>query len=146
MTVWEFFSNILKTFSPIVIGLVVLAAVVIVIAGFCKRGMGFFKYGFGGTMPESSLEKRLDIMAANMATKEDLTKMATATKEDLTKMDNRMATKEDLDGINTEVKTIKNNDFRHLKNFLLELTGILQDQGIINNENKARLDNHLRDM
>ncbi|MDR2719140.1 MAG: hypothetical protein LBB89_13880 [Treponema sp.] len=46
----------------------------------------------------------------------------------------------------TELETIKVNHFGHLKNFLTELTSILVDKGIINNENKARLDNHLRGM
>jgi K+ transporter len=137
MTGWEFFANIIKTFSPVVVGLVVIAAVIVFIVGFWRRGMDFIKHGFRGVAPESSLEKRLDDIAANMATKEDLTKMATATKED-------------MDSIRTEVKaeiqTIKVNHFGHLKNFLTELTSILLDKGIINNENKARLDNQLRDM
>ncbi|MDR0663445.1 MAG: apolipoprotein A1/A4/E family protein [Spirochaetaceae bacterium] len=52
----------------------------------------------------------------------------------------------EVGGIRTELETIKVNHFGHLKNFLTELTSIMLDKGIINNENKARLDNHLRDM
>jgi hypothetical protein len=142
--------------APAITTLVFMAALIFVI-GFCLRGISFVRYGFGRTIPESSLEKHLDDLAAKVATKEDLGKMATATKEDMTKMAaatkedlGKMATKEDMDGIRTEVKTeiqtIKVNDFGHLKNFLTELTSILLDKGIINNENKARLDNQLRDM
>jgi hypothetical protein len=92
------------------------------------------------TTLDSSLEKRLDALSEKMATKEDLGKMAT--KEDLGKM----ATKEDLNGMAAELQTIKVNHFGHLKNFLTELTSILLDKGIINNENKARLDNQLSGM
>jgi hypothetical protein len=54
---------------------------------------------------------------------------------------------EKIDGLraefHTELETIKVNHFGHLKNYLTELTSILLDKGIINNENKARLDNQL---
>ncbi|MDR3301287.1 MAG: hypothetical protein LBT01_01975 [Spirochaetaceae bacterium] len=142
MTVLDFFAYIIKIFSPAVVGLVVIAAVIVFIVGFCKRGMDFIKHGFRGVAPESSLEKRLDDIAANMATKDDLTKMDAkmATKEDLGKM----AT--DMNGMSAELQNIKVNHFGHLKNFLAVLTSILLDRGIINNENKAQLDNQLRDM
>jgi hypothetical protein len=48
--------------------------------------------------------------------------------------------------LRTELETIKANHFGHLKDFLTELTGILLDKGIINNESRARLDNQLRGM
>jgi hypothetical protein len=117
-----------KTGAPAITTLVFMAALIFII-GFCLRGVGFIKYGFGQASPESSLENRLDDIAANMAT-----------------MAENMATKEDLNGVIAKVETIKVNDFGHLKNFLTELTSILLDKGIINNENKARLDNQLRDM
>jgi hypothetical protein len=57
---------------------------------------------------------------------------------------------EKIDGLRDEFKTeleaIKVNHFGHLKNFLGELTGILLDKGLINNQDKARLDNQLRGM
>jgi hypothetical protein len=57
---------------------------------------------------------------------------------------------EKIDGLRDEFKTeleaIKVNHFGHLKNFLGELTGILLDKGVINNQDKARLDNQLRGM
>jgi hypothetical protein len=145
MTGWEFFANIIKIFSPAAITTLVFLAVLVFIVGFCKRGMDFFKHGFGRAVTESSLEKRLDEMKEDlrkMATKEDLGKMAT--KEDLGKM--ATATKEDMNGMAKELENIKVNHFGHLKNFLTELTSILLDKGIINNENKARLDNQLRGM
>jgi hypothetical protein len=51
-----------------------------------------------------------------------------------------------IDGLQTELEYVKSNHFGHLKNFLTELTSILVDRGVINNENKARLDNQLRGM
>jgi hypothetical protein len=46
----------------------------------------------------------------------------------------------------TDLETIKVNHFGHLKEFLTELTSILLDKDIINNQDKARLDNKLRGM
>jgi predicted component of viral defense system (DUF524 family) len=55
-----------------------------------------------------------------------------------------------IDDLRTEFKsdleTIKVNHFGHLKDFLTELTSILLDKDIINNQDKARLDNKLRGM
>jgi hypothetical protein len=47
------------------------------------------------------------------------------------------------DAFKTDLEAIKVNHFGHLKNFLGELTGILLDKGILNNQDKARLDNQL---
>jgi len=58
----------------------------------------------------------------------------------------RTGFKTEMGGFRTELETIKVNHFGHLKNFLTELTSILVDKGVINNENKARLDNQLRGM
>jgi hypothetical protein len=46
----------------------------------------------------------------------------------------------------SELETLKVNHFGHLKDFLTELTSILLDKGVINNQDKARLDNKLRGM
>jgi hypothetical protein len=54
---------------------------------------------------------------------------------------------DDLRGeFHTELETIKVNHFGHLKNYLTELNGILLDKNVINNQDKARLDNQLRGM
>ncbi len=51
-----------------------------------------------------------------------------------------------LEGMDTRFTAIETNHFGHLKNFLSELTSILLDKEIINNQDKARLDNQLRGM
>jgi hypothetical protein len=55
-----------------------------------------------------------------------------------------------IDELRTEFKSdievIKVNHFGHLKDFLTELTSILLDKNVINNQDKARLDNKLRGM
>jgi hypothetical protein len=55
-----------------------------------------------------------------------------------------------IDGLRTEFHTelemLKTNHFGHLKDFLSELTSILLDKSVINNQDKARLDNQLRGM
>jgi uncharacterized protein YdcH (DUF465 family) len=46
--------------------------------------------------------------------------------------------------IDSRIAAIETNHFGHLKDFLTELTSILLDKGVINNQDKARLDNKLR--
>jgi len=62
----------------------------------------------------------------------------------------RSEVKTEISGLRSEFRaelaTIKTNHFGHLKGFLTELTSILLDKEVINNTDKARLDNQLRDM
>ena len=51
-----------------------------------------------------------------------------------------------FDRLEAKIEAIEVNHFGHLKKFLSELTSILLDKNIINNTDKARLDNQLRDM
>ena len=51
-----------------------------------------------------------------------------------------------FDRLEAKIEAIEVNHFGHLKNFLSELTSILLDKNIINNTEKTRLDNQLRDM
>jgi hypothetical protein len=126
MTGWNIVADIIKNFPPLAAAVLFVAAGVVFIVGFSKRGMNFIKYGFGQTTLDSSLEKRFDELAEKLATKEDIAGLQTE--------------------FRTELETIKVNHFRHLKGFLAELTSILLDKGIITNTDKARLDNQLRDM
>jgi hypothetical protein len=103
-----------------------LAAVIVFIVGFAKRGIDFVKHGFGKTVLDSSLEKRFDDLAARIATKEDIAGLRSE--------------------FRTELEAIKVNHFGRLKGFLTELTDILLDKDVINNQDKARLDNKLRGM
>jgi hypothetical protein len=126
MTGWDVLSDIVENFPPFAAATLFVAAGVVFIIGFSKRGINFIKYGFGQTTLDSSLEKHFDDLAARMATKEDIAGLQTE--------------------FRTELETIKINHFRHLKDFLTELTSILLDKNIINNHDKARLDNRLRGM
>jgi hypothetical protein len=126
MTGWDVLNDIMNKFPPIAATIVLLVAAITFIIGFSRRGINFIKYGFGQTTLDASLEKRFDDLAAKMATKDDVSSLKTEFK--------------------AELETIKVNHFGHLKNFLTELTSILLDKEIINNENKARLDNQLRGM
>jgi hypothetical protein len=114
---------------------IALVAAIILVAGFSKHGLDFIKYGFGKA-GLSDLGAKIDSLRTEF--KNDLEKMAT--KEDI-----GMINKE-IGMLNVKIETIETNHFGHLKNFLTELTSILLDKGIINNENKARLDNELRGM
>jgi len=123
MTGWDILNNFISSFPPIVMSLMLLAfltAVVIFIIGFSKHGVNFLKYGFKQTALDNSLEKRFDSLEA--------------------KFDERFSQ------IDARFMAIETNHFGHLKNFLSELTSILLDRNIINNTEKTRLDNQLRDM
>jgi hypothetical protein len=116
MTGWDVLSDTIKYFSPVAAAIVLFAAAVIFIVGFSRRGMNFIRCGFGQTMLDNSLEKRFDDLS------------------------------EKLGSLDSKIVMIETNHFGHLKNFLTELTSILLDKGVINNENKARLDNQLSGM
>jgi uncharacterized membrane protein len=51
-----------------------------------------------------------------------------------------------FDKLEAKIEAIEVNHFRHLRNYLGILNGVLLDKNIIDNEIKARLDNELRDM
>jgi hypothetical protein len=116
MTGWNVLDTIIKAFPPLAAGLLLVAAAVIFIVGFSRRGLNFIKYGFGKIALDETLEKRFDRL------------------------------EERLDGMDARIAAIETNHFGHLKNFLTELTSILLDKGVINNQDKARLDNELRGM
>jgi hypothetical protein len=123
MTAWDVLDKVISSFPPIVMALIlvaVLVAVVILIVGFSRHGVNFLKYGFKQTVLDASLEKRFDKMEA--------------------KFDARFTE------IDAKIMAIETNHFGHLKDFLTELTSILLDKGVINNQDKARLDNKLRGM
>ncbi|GHV88565.1 hypothetical protein AGMMS50267_09250 [Spirochaetia bacterium] len=107
-----------------------VVAAVIFIVGFSKRGINFIKYGFGQTTLDSSLEKRFDDLTATIKGLAD--KVANI--------------KDDMSNLDAKIVAIETNHFGHLKNFLTELTSILLDKDVINNTDKARLDNELRGM
>jgi len=119
MTAWDALYNLITSLPPIVMVLIlfaVLTAVIIFIVGFSKHGLNFIKYGFKQTALDSTLEKRFDELGTQ------------------------------INGLHTELNAIKTNHFGHLKDFLTELTSILVDKNIINNSEKTRLDNRLREM
>jgi len=125
MNSWDVLSTIINGFPPIATALMlaaVLAAMILFITGFSRHGIDFIKHGFRQNLLNEEL-------MAKLATKEDIAGMRI-----------------DISKLETDLETIKVNHFGHLKNFLTELTSILVDKNIINNENKARLDNHLRGM
>ena len=119
MTGWDFLDRFMDTFPPIAATVLFVAVLVIFIIGFSKHGLNFLKYGF----------KQAEISNLSAKISEVNTK---------------------IDGLQTEFRTelatIKTNHFGHLKGFLTELTSILLDKEILNNTDKARLDNQLRDM
>jgi len=115
----------------------IVAAVVIFIVGFTRRGLNFVKYGFGKIGMDETLEKRFDRLD------ERFDKMDGR----LDRMDERLdGLESDIGNLRTELSTVKTNHFGHLKGFLTELTSILLDKDVINNTDKARLDNQLRNM
>jgi hypothetical protein len=116
MTGWDVLDKFISSFPPIAATALFVAAMIVFIIGFSRRGFNFIKYGFGKMTLDETFEKRFD------------------------RLDER------LDGMDARLTAIETNHFGHLKNFLCELTSILLDKNVINNTDKARLDNQLRDM
>ena len=141
MTEWDVLDRLIGSFPPLAMTLLllaVLAAAVIFIVGFSRHGSSFLKYGFKQTaVLGSAFEKRFDRLEAKFDTLHTHVDTLRANVDTLRK---------DVDAMRFELTAIKTNHFGHLKGFLSELTGILQDKSIINNAEKARLDNQLRDM
>ncbi|MDR3173560.1 MAG: hypothetical protein LBU19_04855 [Treponema sp.] len=137
MTGWDVLGKITNEFPPVVAVLLLIAAGVVFIVGFSRRGLNFIKYGFGKMALDETLEKRFDRL------EERLDGMDTR----IAALDTRIAGLDTrLDGMDTRIAAIETNHFGHLKDFLTELTSILLDKGVINNQDKARLDNKLRGM
>jgi len=131
MTGWDILNEIMKNLPPIAAMLFLLVAGIIFAIGFFRHGVNFIKYGFKQTMLDSSLEKRFDSLEA---------KFDARISQIEAKFDERFSQ------IDARIMAIETNHFGHLKNFLSELTSILLDKNIINNTEKTRLDNQLRDM
>jgi len=130
MTGWDVLDKLINIFPPIAAAILLVAATVVFIVGFSRHGVNFLKYGFNQKEADD-LSHKIDGLAENIR---NLDVCLTEKINDL------------RDEFHTELEAIKVNHFGHLKNFLGELTSILLDKNIINNTDKARLDNQLRDM
>ena len=131
MTGWDILNEIMKNLPPIAAMLFLLVAGIIFAIGFFRHGVNFIKYGFKQMVLDSSLEKRFDSLEA---------KFDARISQIEAKFDERFSQ------LDARIMAIETNHFGHLKNFLSELTSILLDKNIINNTEKTRLDNQLRDM
>jgi len=147
MTAWDFLDRFVSVFPPIAATALFVGMLVVFTVGFGKHGFNFLRYGF----------KQLEIgsLGAKISEiKAEISDLRTEVKAEInglrTEVDGLRSEfgslRSDVDGLRTEVAMIKTNHFGHLKGFLTELTGILLDRDIINNTDKARLDNQLRDM
>jgi hypothetical protein len=152
MTGWDVLDRVISSFPPLVMALLlvaVLVAVVVFIVGFARHGTNFIKYGFTQNVMNELLEK--------LATKEDINRIDARLDNMDARFDSMDARLDNMDarfdsmdarlgGMDTRIAAIETNHFGHLKDFLTELTSILLDKGVINNQDKARLDNKLRGM
>ncbi|MDR0474823.1 MAG: hypothetical protein LBH43_14260 [Treponema sp.] len=134
MTSWDVLDKVISSFPPIAAAALLVAEAVIFIVGFSRRGLNFIKYGFGKIALDETLEKRFDSFEKRFDS------MEAKFDERFSQIDAR------LDGMDARIMAIETNHFGHLKDFLTELTSILLDKNIINNTEKARLDNQLRGM
>jgi predicted PurR-regulated permease PerM len=138
MTGWDILNEIMKNLPPIAAMLFLLVTGIIFAIGFFRHGVNFIKYGFKQTVLDSSLEKRFDSLEAKFDAR--ISQIEAKFDERFSQIDARFSQ------IDARIMAIETNHFGHLKNFLSELTSILLDKNIINNTEKARLDNQLRDM
>ncbi|MDR1636513.1 MAG: CCDC90 family protein [Treponema sp.] len=146
-------NNLISVFPPVAAVLLLVAAGLVFVIGFSRHGMNFIKYGFKQTVLDSTLEERFDRLEAKLDS--EIGSLRTKLDSEIgslrTKLDSEigsLGTKLDseIGGLRTELESIKVNHFGHLKDFLTELTSILVDKNVINNQDKARLDNKLRGM
>ena len=144
MTGWDFLDRLASSFPPIVMALIlvaVLVAVVIFIVGFSRHGHSFLKYGFKQMILDSSIEKRFDSLEAKFDERfSQIDARFSQIDARFSQIDVRFSQ------IDARIEAIETNHFGHLKGFLTELTSILLDKEILNNTDKARLDNQLRGM
>ena len=159
MTGWDVLSNVVSGFPPVAMALllvVAIAAAIVFVVGFSRNGIDFVRHGFKQSNI-TELGEKIDCLRTEF--KADLSREIGNLRDefrgemgslrDALRAEFRGdigSLRTEIGGLRAELETIKVNHFGHLKNFLTELTSILLDKGIINNENKARLDNHLRDM
>jgi len=148
MTGWDFLDRFMYAFPPIATTVLFVAVLVIFVIGFSKHGLNFLKYGFkqaeitglSAKIDELRSEVRSEVSGLNARFDGLRSEVRTEIAGINTKVDGLQAE------FRSELAAIKTNHFGHLKGFLTELTGILLDKDIINNTDKARLDNQLRDM
>jgi hypothetical protein len=173
MTGWDILSNVVNGFPPVAMALLLIAAIaaaIVFVIGFSRNGIDFVKHGFmqsnitelgekidglrdemnglrdevRGEISGLRTEVRAEISGLRDEFRAEISGLRDEVHGEISGL--RTEVRGEISGLRTELETIKVNHFGHLKNFLTELTSILLDKGIINNENKARLDNHLRDM
>ncbi|MDR0562391.1 MAG: hypothetical protein LBG73_06845 [Spirochaetaceae bacterium] len=134
MTGWDFLDKIVAIVPPIAAGALGIAAGILFLVGFGKHGLNFLKYGFKQSALDDSLDKRFEALDQNI----------NGLRTEIDGLRTEMRT--EINGLKTEIDMIKVNHFGHLKNYLSVLDGILLDKNIISNQDKARLDNELRNM
>jgi len=109
----------------------------------------FLKYGFK-QVEINDLGAKIDGLRSEFKTElsTQIDGLRTELKTEFsTKIDGlRTELKTEMDGLQTELTTIKTNHFGHLKSYLGVLNGVLLDRQIIDNETRARLDNEIRGM
>jgi len=160
MTGWDILDKFTNGGPPIAATVLLAVVAVIFVVGFSRYGFNFLKYGFS-QKEVADLSKKMDGLSGEIGNLR--TELHTEISNLRTDLRNEFHTeignlRTDLrnefhteignlrTGFHTELQTIKVNHFGHLKNFLCELTSILLDKNVINNTDKARLDNQLRDM
>jgi hypothetical protein len=124
MTAWDFLHNNIPLWFA-------TPAFILMAAGFCCRGLQFFRFGFG----------KLPDIPANVVTKADIKDMAT--KADI----QNMATRADIQNMATkdDIVRIETNHFAHLNKFLDLLCGILQEKNILTPTESVLLKQTLKD-
>jgi hypothetical protein len=111
MTAWDFLHNNIPLWFA-------TPAFILAAAGFCYRGLQFFRFGFG-KMPD---------IPPDVATKADIQRIEISYTD-----------------VAARLERLETNHFVHLNNFLELLCSILQDKNILTNVESAQLKQALKD-
>ena len=105
MTVWDTLDKAVSFLPPIVASALLVAAVVVFIVGFARHGVNFVKYGFS-----QANQTKLDDLLDKLATKEDINGLRAEMKAEVNDL------RAEMTGLRTEMRA-EVNDLR------IEMTG-----------------------
>ncbi|MDR2797293.1 MAG: hypothetical protein LBB80_03025 [Treponema sp.] len=134
MTLWDIVDHIINRLPPVALNLIGMGATVLILTGFGKYGVEFFRRGFSQKL-SSSLDERFDALEVKLSRSMDgrfdtLNVKIDGIKGEIDGIKGeiggikgeidglRVETREEISVIKMELADIKLNHFSHLKGYL----------------------------